>query len=77
MTTQTDRYQQHIHVFRGIASMLIFITGHVYGGEGGDVIPGNPLTFIVYATLVLSVSVSVIWVAKRIFGKNSRMLIGA
>ncbi len=68
----------HAYFILAIKLLAVYvITGHVYGGEGGDVIPGNPLTFIVYATLVLSVSVSVIWVAKRIFGKNSRMLIGA
>jgi peptidoglycan/LPS O-acetylase OafA/YrhL len=56
---------------------FLVVTGGVYKGEGAEVIPGNPLTFVAYAGSVLAISVAVIWVAKKIFGIRSRMVIGA
>lgn len=58
-------------------ALVYFLTGTVYTGEGAEVIPGNALIFFAYVAAVLVASISVIWVAKKVFGKNSRMLIGA
>lgn len=59
-----------------VASVYL-VTGEIYRGEGGDVIPGTLLIFVAYAGVVLGASVGMIWVVKKLLGKNSRMLIGA
>lgn len=58
-------------------AMVYLVTGQVYAGKGGDVIPGNALYFVAYAGAVLLMSVLTIWVAQKITGNNSRMLVGA
>lgn len=68
----------HVYFISAIKVITVYlITGHVYTGSDGDVIPGNVLFFIAYATVVLLMSVLTIWVAQRLTGKNSRMLVGA
>jgi hypothetical protein len=56
---------------------VYLVTGSVYDGQGGDVIPGTLPIFFAYAGVVLGISVLVIWVVKKLLGRNSRMFIGA
>jgi len=51
--------------------------GRIYAGRGSEELPGNLLVFGVYAIFVLLFSVLLIRGAQRVFGKNSRMFIGA
>lgn len=57
--------------------MFLLVTGSIYKGQGAEIIPGNPLTFVAYAGTVLAISVTVIWLVKRLLGSRSRMFIGA
>jgi probable poly-beta-1,6-N-acetyl-D-glucosamine export protein len=63
-----------IGVFR--VAYAFMTTGRV-SLTSAPTIPGNLLTFIVYAGLVVLLSVVCIWVGQRIFGKHSRMFLGA
>lgn len=68
----------HAYFISAIKSvMYLVVTGHLYTGQGAEVIPGNAITFIAYAGAVLGISVAVIWIAKKIFRERSRMVIGA
>lgn len=68
----------HAYFIIIIKMLLVYLLyGHVYKGEDATVIPGSLLSFSVYVLVVIGVSVSVIWLVKRIFKKNSRMVIGA
>lgn len=60
-----------------VATVYILTGGHVYQGEGGSDLAGGPIVFLCYATLVLAISVMVIWIAQKVFGKRSRMIVGA
>jgi len=57
--------------------MYLMITGHIYTGEGAEVIPGNAVSFVAYAGSVLGISVATIWLAQKVFKDRSRMVIGA
>lgn len=68
----------HAYFISAIKVATVYLlTGQIYTGAGGDVLPGNVLVFSVYALTVLVMSVCVIWVAQKLLGKNSRMLVGA
>lgn len=51
--------------------------GKLYAGDGAAEISGTLPIFLVYASLVLFISVFVIRFAQNFFGKKSRMVIGA
>ena len=68
----------HAYFISAIKVLTVYVvTGQIYTGEGAEVIPGNPLVFSIYVLTVLGLSVAVIWLAKRLFKENSRMVIGA
>lgn len=68
----------HAYFISFIKSIMFYlVTGAVYKGIGAEIIPGNLLTFVIYAGAVLAISVGVIYVAKRVLGSRSRMFIGA
>ncbi|MCB8747176.1 acyltransferase [Rhodoferax sp. U2-2l] len=68
----------HAYFISAIKVFTVYlITGHVYAGRDGDVLPGNLLFFIAYAAAVLALSLLTIWAAQKLTGKNSRMLVGA
>lgn len=69
-----------IHAYFILALKLIAVyvlEGRVYNGVGEQGIPGNLFTFLVYAGLVMLVSVLVLRLARRVFGARSRMIVGA
>jgi len=68
----------HAYFISAIKVATVYlVTGTVYAGQGGEVIPGNLLMYLAYAGSVLAISVGVIWVAQKVTGKYSRMLVGA
>lgn len=68
----------HAYFISALKVLAVYVlTGHIYNGEGSESIEGTPITFVVYVGLVLGASVFLIWVVKKLFGKRSRMLIGA
>lgn len=68
----------HAYFISAIKVVTVYlIEGSVYKGVGGEVIPGNPLTLLLYAGAVLVLSTATIWVVKKVLGKHSRKLIGA
>lgn len=68
----------HAYFISAIKVMTVYlIYGTVYDGRGNEDIPGNLLTFGLYVAVVLAITVSVIWLAKKLIGRNSRMFIGA
>ena len=68
----------HAYFISMIKSILYFmVTGDMYTGQGVEIIPGNAITFIAYTGAVLGMSVTVIWVAQKIFRGRSRMVVGA
>ena len=68
----------HAYFISAIKVVTVYLVeGAVYKGVGGDVIPGNLLTLLLYAGAVLVLSTSTIWVVKKVLCKHSRKLIGA
>lgn len=53
------------------------LAGGVYDGTNVATLPGGLLSFLLYAGVVLALSVASIWIAQKILGARSRMLIGA
>jgi len=68
----------HAYFISAIKTVTVYlIQGSVYTGVGGEVIPGGVLMLLLYATAVLLLSTLAIWVAKKVFGKYSRRIVGA
>jgi surface polysaccharide O-acyltransferase-like enzyme len=68
----------HAYFISAIKVATVYVLyGTVYDGQGNEYIPGNFLTFGLYAGLVLGCTVAMIWIAKHIMGKHSRLFIGA
>jgi hypothetical protein len=68
----------HAYFISAIKVATVYILhGVIYDGQGSEDVPGNLLTFTLYAAGVLACTVLVIWAAKRVLGKRSRMFIGA
>lgn len=68
----------HAYFISAIKVATVYLLyGTIYDGRGGEDIPGNILTFSAYAGLVILLTVTAIWVVKRMLGKRSRMFIGA
>lgn len=68
----------HAYFISAIKVVTVYlIEGSVYKGVGGEVIPGNFLTLLLYAGAVLMLSTATIWMVKKVLGKHSRKLIGA
>lgn len=68
----------HAYFISAIKVATVYlVTGAIYAGQGGDVIPGTVPIYLAYAGTVLLLSVLVIWVAQKFTGKYSRMLVGA
>jgi surface polysaccharide O-acyltransferase-like enzyme len=68
----------HAYFISAIKVATVYLLhGTIYDGRGSEDIPGNLLTFGLYAGLVILFTVAAIWLAKRALGKNSRMFIGA
>jgi surface polysaccharide O-acyltransferase-like enzyme len=68
----------HAYIISFVKVIAVYlVSGQLYLGEGGDVIPGNIIVFTGYVSLVVLVTTAIIWGGKRIFGKRSRMVIGA
>lgn len=56
---------------------VYLLHGRLYAGDGAADLPGTLPVFLAYALSVLLISVIVIRLAQKVFGKNSRMVIGA
>jgi surface polysaccharide O-acyltransferase-like enzyme len=56
---------------------VYLIKGQIYGGIGGEVLPGTLPVFLALTLAALLLSVGTIWLLQRLAGKNSRMLVGA
>lgn len=68
----------HAYFISGLKVVSVYLMqGQVYQGIGEGVIPGNMLTFALYAGFVLAASCSFLWLAKRVLGDRSRMFVGA
>lgn len=68
----------HAYFISAIKVVTVYLVeGAVYKGVGGEVIPGNLFTLLLYAGAVLVLSTATIWVVKKVLGKHSRKLIGA
>jgi len=68
----------HAYFISTIKMVTVYVLhGTVYDGRGSEDIPGNVLTFGLYAGLVVLLTVVAIWLVKRVLGRRSRMLIGA
>jgi hypothetical protein len=55
----------------------ILTEGTLYTGLGKALITGGVFNFLIFVLMVTLISVGTIWLMQRIFGKNSRMIIGA
>lgn len=83
-----DRFMPRgLHFLGSLSFGLFFVHGFVLGGFKivlprlgiGDAegrIEGNLLVYVLFALVVLAISTGVLVVAKRIFGKRSRMVVG-
>ncbi len=68
----------HAYFISAIKVLAVYVLmGDIYKGEGAEVIVGTPLTFTIYVGTVLAASLAAIWIAKKVLGKKSRMVIGA
>lgn len=68
----------HAYFISALKVFTVYILhGHIYAGDGAADIPGTVPIFFAYASLVLLFSVLVIRAAQRVFGKKSRIVIGA
>ena len=68
----------HAYFISAIKVVTVYlITGQIYKGEGAEIIPGTALNFTVYAASVLFLTVTFIWLMKKLLGRSSRMVIGA
>lgn len=68
----------HAYLISAIKVGTVYLmSGRVYTGEGSGDIPGTAVSFLLYAGTVLILTVVIIWVAKRLLGKRSRMVVGA
>ena len=68
----------HAYIISFIKVLAVyFVSGQLYLGEGGDVIPGNIPIFTGYVLMVVLITTAIIWVGKKLLGKRSRMVIGA
>lgn len=56
---------------------VYLLTGQLYAGEGGALLPGNIAVFFAYTLAVLMMSLGAIWLVQKLFGKHSRMVVGA
>lgn len=68
----------HAYFISAIKVATVYLLlGRAYTGEGGEVIPGTLLNFVLYAGSVLALSVLTLLLVKRVLGRRSRMLVGA
>lgn len=68
----------HAYFISAIKVVTVYLlTGSIYEGVGGEVIPGSLPVLLLYAGSVLLASTSSIWLIKKILGKHSRKVIGA
>lgn len=68
----------HAYFISAIKVATVYLLyGSIYDGRGSEDIPGNLLSISIYAGSVIVLTVGAIRVAKRVFGRNSRMFIGA
>lgn len=68
----------HAYFISAVKVLTVYgVQGTVYAGRGEGVIPGNLLSFGAYAAFVLGASCASLWVAKRVLGDRSRMIVGA
>lgn len=68
----------HAYFILFLKIVVVYVMeGRVYTGVGDEGIPGNLLTFALYAALVMGVSVASLRLVKRFAGARSRMLVGA
>ena len=68
----------HAYIISFIKVLAVyFVSGQLYLGEGGDVIPGSIPVFTGYVLMVVLITTAIIWVGKKLLGKRSRMVIGA
>lgn len=68
----------HAYFISAIKVLVVYATsGRFYNGEGSEDIVGNALTFSLYVAMVLTASVALIWLTRKLLGKYSRMVIGA
>ena len=68
----------HAYFISAIKVATVYLLhGQIYSGKSDSDFSGNVLYFFIYATIVLVISVVVIWCVQKWLGKKSRMVIGA
>ncbi|MBB1075258.1 acyltransferase [Rhodoferax sp. 4810] len=68
----------HAYFISAIKVATVYLLeGSLYRGVDGEVIHGSVPILLVYTGVVLLLSVTFIWVGKKVFGKHSRKIIGA
>jgi surface polysaccharide O-acyltransferase-like enzyme len=68
----------HAYFISALKVLTVYLLhGRFYAGEGAADLPGTLPVFLAYALAVLLISVLAIRIAQKLFGKNSRMVIGA
>jgi hypothetical protein len=71
-------YLIHCYLVAGqIALTSYLFTGSLSLAGAGGLLPGNFINWLAYAAVLLVVSLIAVRIAKRMFGKHSRMIIGA
>jgi probable poly-beta-1,6-N-acetyl-D-glucosamine export protein len=68
----------HAYLILALKLAAVYILeGRIYAGVGEQGIPGNLMTFALYALTVMLLSVWVLRLVKHLLGDRSRMLVGA
>ncbi len=68
----------HAYFISALKVFTVYLLhGKLYAGDGAADLSGTLPIFLAYALVVLLISVLVIRLAQKIFGKSSRMIIGA
>ena len=68
----------HAYLISAIKVATVYLqSGRIYTGVGTGTIDGTIGTFLLYAGAVLALSLALIWIAQRLLGARSRMVVGA
>lgn len=68
----------HAYFISFIKVVTVYLmSGRIYAGESGSDLPASIPLFLLYASAVLAFAVLFIWIAQKVLGTRSRMVIGA
>lgn len=68
----------HAYFISAIKVVTVYLlSGTIYDGRKGSDLSGSLPAFFLYAAAVIALSVVAIWIAQRLLGSRSRMIIGA